>query len=106
MDFFLLFMFSVCHGVLSVYCSLVVTCWERAGLSALLYVMFFFCVFVTFPCGVLGKVWYFIVSIPDICLLPYFPSNIDFPKWHREIAASLDDFSNRWFKRENVKSGA
>ena len=28
--------------------------------------------FVTFPCSVLGQVWYLIVSIPDICYLPYF----------------------------------
>ena len=27
--------------------------------------------FVTFPCGVLGQVWYLIVSIPDLCLFPY-----------------------------------
>ena len=32
-----------------------------------------------------------------------FPSNIDFPKCRREIAASLNDFSNRWCKRENIK---
>ena len=32
-----------------------------------------------------------------------FPSKIDFPKCRREIAASLNDFSNRWCKRENVK---
>ena len=25
-----------------------------------------------------------------------FPSDIDFPKYRREIAASLNDFSNRW----------
>ena len=31
-----------------------------------------------------------------------FPSNFDFPKCRREIAASLNDFSNRWCKRENV----
>ena len=30
------------------------------------------CVFVTFPRGILGQVWYLIVSIPDLCLLPYF----------------------------------
>ena len=24
------------------------------------------CVFVTFPCGILGQVWYLIVSIPDL----------------------------------------
>ena len=35
-----------------------------------------------------------------------FPSNIDFPKRHREIVASLNDFSNRWCKRENVEPDA
>ena len=30
------------------------------------------CVFVTLPCGILGQVWYLIVSIPDICRLSYF----------------------------------
>ena len=35
-------MFRVCHAILSsIYCSLVVTCWERADLLALLYVMFY-----------------------------------------------------------------
>ena len=29
-------------------------------------------VFVTFPCGILGQVWYLIVSIPDLCHLTYF----------------------------------
>ena len=67
----MLFMFRGCHAFLSVHCSLVVTCWERDNLLALLYVMFF-CVFVTFSCGVLGQVWYLIVSIPDLCLLIYF----------------------------------
>ena len=47
-----------------------VTCWEKADLKALLYVMFS-CVFVTLQCGILGQVWYFIVSIPDIFLLTY-----------------------------------
>ena len=35
-----------------------------------------------------------------------FPSNIDFHKWLREIAASLFDFSNHWCKRENVEPDA
>ena len=43
---FLLFMFRVCHAVV-------------------------YCVFDTFPCGVLGQMWYLIVSIPHLCLLPY-----------------------------------
>ena len=38
--------------------------------------LMFSCVFVTFPCGVLGQVWYLIVSIPDLCLLTYFDCNI------------------------------
>ena len=32
--------------------------------------------FVTFLCGVLGLVWYLIVSIPDICLLTYFYNDL------------------------------
>ena len=67
---YLCFMFA-CNTVLFVPCSLVVTCWERADLLVLLYVLFS-CVFVTFPYSILGQVWYLIVSIPDICLLPYF----------------------------------
>ena len=65
---FLLFLFYACHAFLSVHCSPGVTCWEMNKLLALLYVMFSY-VFVHFPCGMLGQVWYLIVSIPDICLL-------------------------------------
>ena len=64
-------MFRVCHAFLCVHCSLVVTCWERAHVLAHLCVMFY-CGFVTFPDGVLGQVWYLIVSIPDLYLLNYF----------------------------------
>ena len=31
------------------------------------------CDFVSFPCGILGQVWYLIVLIPDLCRLSYFP---------------------------------
>ena len=68
---FLLFMFPVCHAFLSVHWSLVVTCRERPDLLARLYGKFS-CVNVTFPCGVLGQVWYLIASISDLCLLTYF----------------------------------
>ena len=30
------------------------------------------CDFVTFPIGILGQVWYLIVSILDLCRLSYF----------------------------------
>ena len=42
---------------------------ENADLLALVYVMFS-CSFVTFLYGILGQLWYFVVNIPDICLLP------------------------------------
>ena len=62
---------SLFHIVLSVSCSLVVTCSKRADLLALLYLTFC-CDCGTFPYGVLGRVWNLIVSIPELCLLPYF----------------------------------
>ena len=60
--------FNVWRAVLSVPCNHIVTCWERADLLALLYVCF--PVFCHFPYGVLGQVWYLIVSISDLFLLP------------------------------------
>ena len=48
----------------------VVTCWERADLLALVGDVY--CIFVTFPCGILGQVWILIVSFPDLCRLSYF----------------------------------
>ena len=67
---FVLFMSCVCHAFVSVHCCLVVTCWERTDLLSL------FCdvklCFVTVSCGILGQVWYLIVSISDICHLSYF----------------------------------
>ena len=41
------------------------------GLTSWLFCMFY-SVFVTFPCGVLGHMWYLIISIPDGGLLTYF----------------------------------
>ena len=49
-----------------------VTCWERANFLALLCDVLL--CFVTFQCGVLGRVWYLIVSIPDLCTLTYLNS--------------------------------
>ena len=65
MDRFCYLCFVFCHAFLSVHCSIVVTCRERADLLTLLYVMFY-CVSVTFPCVYLGQVWRVIVSIPDL----------------------------------------
>ena len=51
------------HAFASVHCCIVVTSW-------LLLVIVI--VFVTFPCGILGQVWYLIVLFPDLCCLSYF----------------------------------
>ena len=64
-------MSCVCHALLSVHCSHVVTYCEKAGLLALSYVMFYRVV-VTFPCGVLGQARYLIVSISVLCLFLMF----------------------------------
>ena len=48
--------------------------WSLAGkglTSGLLFVMSN-CDYVTFPCGILGQVWYFILLIPDLYYLSYF----------------------------------
>ena len=47
--------------------------WSPAGKGltfGLLFVMLNY-VCVTFPCGILGQVWYLIVSIPDLCHISY-----------------------------------
>ena len=62
--FFCIICVCLCHTVVSVSFSLVVTCWERVDLLTLIYVMFS-CVF-----GVLCQVWYLVLSIPNRCLFP------------------------------------
>ena len=52
------------------HCCLVVTCKEWADFLALVGDVY--CIFVTFRCGILGQVWYLIVSFPDLCGLSYF----------------------------------
>ena len=41
--------------------------WSPAGKGLISWLSFvvFNCVFVTFPCGILGQMWYLVVSIPD-----------------------------------------
>ena len=65
MDHFCYITFRVCHAFLSVHCNLVVTCWERANLLALLFVMF------ACDLSLSHVVSWTIVSIPYLCLLTY-----------------------------------
>ena len=59
------FVFVSCasHTFPSVHFCLVVASWERADLLALVGDVY--CIFVTFPYGILGQVWYLIVLFPD-----------------------------------------
>ena len=65
--FCLVFAMSLCA---SVYMCFLVISWEKADLLALLCgVQLWVC---HFPIGILGQVWYLIVSIPDLCTHTYF----------------------------------
>ena len=64
MDHLWVFLSCVSHAFASVHCCLLVTCWEWAGLLTLVGDVY--CIFVTFPCGILGQVWYLIVLLPDL----------------------------------------
>ena len=81
--FCLLFVMLLCA---SVYCCLVVICWERADLLALVCdVLLKVCYF---PIGILGQVWYLIASIPDLCPLYYF-YNQTYRLWHDMLYPTL-----------------
>ena len=57
------------HLCASVYMCLVVTCW--GWLTSWLSFVVSNCE-CHFPIGILGQVWYLIVSIPDLCTLIHF----------------------------------
>ena len=54
------------------------------------------CICVTFPCGILGQVWYLVVSLPDLCRLSYFYTNesVFLSKGHKsfQIPVSVSEF--------------
>ena len=64
MDHLFFFVSCVFHAFASVHCCLVVNCLETADLLALVGDVY--CIFVAFPCGILGQVWYLNVSFPDL----------------------------------------
>ena len=62
----------LCYLCLVFVCSLLPVSPAGKGLNSWLSFVTFNCVFVSFPCGILGLVWYLKVSIPDLCHLSYF----------------------------------
>ena len=58
----------LCLVFLMLSCMFIAALWSPAGKGLLLALGGdVYCIFVTFPCGILGKVWYLIVSFPDPC---------------------------------------
>ena len=55
-------------------------------------------VFVSFPCGILGQVWFLIVSIPDLCTLIYFDNCPELKRCYEQ--ASLLDQNTRLLVRD------
>ena len=72
----------------SVCCCLLVTCWERADLLALVCGCHF-------TIGILGKVWYLIVSIPDLCPLSHYLKGRNINKNIRTIFEVLDSVEEK-----------
>ena len=54
-------------------CLFIVASWSHAGKGLTSWLLFVMsnCELVTFPCGILGQVWYLIVLIPDLCPVSY-----------------------------------
>ena len=67
----MLFLSCVCYAFTRLFIDAL---WSPAGKGLISWLSFVmsYCVFVIFPCGILGQVWYLIVSIPDLCPFSYF----------------------------------
>ena len=64
----------LCHVFVMLSRLSIAALWSTAGkgLASWLVFVTLNCVFVIFPCGILGQMWYLIVSIPDLCHRSYF----------------------------------
>ena len=60
--------FFVCHVFLMLLHLFIAALWSSAGLALAGDI---YSIFVTFPCDILGQLWYLIVSFPDLCLFSY-----------------------------------
>ena len=72
-------MFLFCL-VFAMFCARLFICalWSPAGkglTSWLSFVVSSVSLVCHFPIGILGQVWYLIVSIPDLCTITYFHAN-------------------------------
>ena len=65
---------SICLVFVKILRLFIAALWSPAGKGLTSWLLFVMsnCVFVTFPCAILGQVWYVTVLIPDLCRLCYF----------------------------------
>ena len=61
-----------CFKSVTLSCLFLAALWSPAGETLASLCVIFSCVYVTFPYGALGQVWYLIASITDLCRLSYF----------------------------------
>ena len=63
----------LCYLLCIPACLFIDAMWSPAGKGLTHWLSFVIsnCMFVTFPCSIMGQVWYLIVSIPDLCPLSY-----------------------------------
>ena len=66
----MLFLSCVCYAFAPLF---IYALWSPTGKGLASWLSFVMsnCVFAIFPCGILGQMWYLIVSIPDLCHLSY-----------------------------------
>ena len=78
--FLFILILHLLHKCKSSSTSLLFICalWSPAGRGLTSWLLFVVsnCEFCHFPIGILGQVWYLIVSIPDLCTLTYFANAI------------------------------
>ena len=70
---FALLMPFVSHAFASVLAALLSPAGK--GLTSWLLLVMFYCIFVTFPLGIMGQMRYLTVSFPDLCYRSYFASS-------------------------------
>ena len=66
----------LCFVSVVLSCLFIEALWSPAGKGLSSWLSCVWCFLVTFPYGVLGQVWYWIASIPDSWILPYFQGEI------------------------------
>ena len=95
-----IFILCFCSVLCLLYlCARLFMCalWSPAGKGLTSWLWFEVLLWVChFPIGILGQVWYLIVSIPDLCTLTYFSYGVYISQVIRfaRVSSNVDDFNN------------